>query len=207
MTFAELSLLLHLQPDGVILLEGRRTISPEDALLATGTASLLAKRFPRARFRSGNATGSDEAFSKGIAQVDPSRLQVVAPYHGHRMKFRYEGAHYSSPVEMSILQDEEVAYRTIAATPKNRRLIEGRSGAGPLAAKARYLIRDTMKVTGHSAEFPAPVCALFYVRLDDPMEGGTGHTIRVCQQEAVPYAFQDSWRLWVGEANQLPLEA
>jgi hypothetical protein len=201
MTFAELSRLLNLQPHGVILLEGRRTISPEDASLAMGTASFLAERFPRARFRSGNATGSDEAFSEGIARVDPSRLQVVAPYHGHRMKFRYDGAQYSSPEEMSILQDEEVAYRTIQATPKNRRLIEGRSGAGPLAAKARYLIRDTMKVTGHSTEFPAPVCALFYVHLDDPMDGGTGHTIRVCEQEGIPYFFQDIWRTWVEEAK------
>lgn len=40
-----------------------------------------------------------------------------------------------------------------------------------------------MKVVGHSDEFPKPLCALFYVDPDDPMAGGTGHTIRVCRQE------------------------
>jgi hypothetical protein len=53
-----------------------------------------------------------------------------------------------------------------------------------------------MKVIGHCDAFPKPICALFYVDLEDPLAGGTGHTIRVCQQEGVPYAFQDSWTLW-----------
>ncbi len=35
--------------------------------------------------------------------------------------------------------------------------------------------------------------------LDDPMAGGTGHTIRVCAQEGVPSAFQDSWQNWIDE--------
>ena len=43
-----------------------------------------------------------------------------------------------------------------------------------------------MKVTGHSEQFPKPICGLFYVDLEDPMAGGTGHTIRVCRQERVP---------------------
>ena len=95
------------------------------------------------------------------------------------------------------MQEDEVAYKTINATPKNRGLIEKRSAKGRLAAKAAYLIRDTMKVIGHSETFTKPLCALFYVKLDDPMEGGTGHTIRVCIQEGVPVAFQDSWKLWI----------
>lgn len=97
---------------------------------------------------------------------------------------------------MSTVQDDEVAYKTITATPKNKGLIEKRSEKGRLAAKAAYLIRDTMKVVGHSGTFKKPLCALFYVNLDDPMEGGTGHTIRVCHQEEVPVAFQDSWAQW-----------
>lgn len=28
------------------------------------------------------------------------------------------------------------------------------------------------------------------------LAGGTGHTLRVCQQEGVPVAFQDSWMEW-----------
>jgi hypothetical protein len=100
---------------------------------------------------------------------------------------------------MSKVQEDEVAYKTINATPKNKGLIEKRSAMGRLAAKAAYLIRDTMKVVGHSEALGKPLCALFYVRLDDPMEGGTGHTIQVCQQEGVPIAFQDSWAQWTEE--------
>lgn len=31
------------------------------------------------------------------------------------------------------------------------------------------------------------------------MEGGTGHTIRVCQQKQVPFVFQDAWQGWKEE--------
>jgi len=31
------------------------------------------------------------------------------------------------------------------------------------------------------------------------MAGGTGHTLRVCEMEAIPYAFQNSWTSWLTE--------
>jgi hypothetical protein len=34
---------------------------------------------------------------------------------------------------------------------------------------------------------------VLYVDLSDPEAGGTGHTIRVCRQQGIPVAFQDSW--------------
>ena len=97
---------------------------------------------------------------------------------------------------LSSVQEDEVAYKTAKASPKNKGLIEKRAKKGALAAKAVYLIRDTMKVTGYSELFPKPACALFYVDLNDPFADGTGQTIRVCQQEGVPYVFQDSWQQW-----------
>jgi hypothetical protein len=197
MTFSDFNRLVSDQPHGVVLLEGRRSIPREDYEQATALARHLATRFPHLRFRSGNAEGSDEAFSEGVAQVDAARLQIVAPYETHRKTVRYSRALYDSPASMSKAQEDEVAYKTINATPKNKGLIEKRSARGRLAAKAAYLIRDTMKVIGHSDTFTRPLCALFYVKLDDPMEGGTGHTIRVCHQEGVPVAFQDSWKLWL----------
>jgi hypothetical protein len=200
MTFSEFKQLIASQPDGVVLLEGRRSISPEDYERARILARQLALQFPRLRFRSGNAEGSDQAFSEGVAEVDASRLQVVAPYATHRKAARYADALYDSPASMSKVQLDEVAYKTINATPGNVRLIEKRDTQGRLAAKAAYLIRDTMKVVGHSEAFAKPVCALFYVRPEEPMEGGTGHTIRVCQQEGVPVAYQDSWSEWIGES-------
>jgi len=199
MTLSEFTTIVQSQPDGVVLLEGRRAIPASDYMNATRLARSLALRFPRLRFRSGNAEGSDQAFSEGVAQVDASRLQVVAPYASHRKSVRYTDAIYDSPNSLSRVQEDELAYKTIKATPKNRGLIDKRATKGPLAAKAAYLIRDTMKVTGHSEDFTKPICALFYVDIDDPMAGGTGHTIRVCKQEGVLVAFQDSWIGWIEE--------
>jgi hypothetical protein len=199
MTFSEFTALVSNAPDGVILLEGRRAIPAETAAKAEAVARLLARHFPQLRFRSGNAEGSDEAFTRGIASVDPTRLQIVAPYASHRKSARHPDATYDSPDSLSSAQEAAIAYKTSAASPKNQNLIAKRKQNGPLAAKAAYLIRDTMKVTGHSEEFPKPVCALFYVNMDDPLAGGTGHTIRVCQQEGVPYAFQDCWSQWPTE--------
>jgi hypothetical protein len=72
-----------------------------------------------------------------------------------------------------------------------------------LRAKANYLIRDTTKVTGIPDAGYAPASfGIFYANLDDPMKGGTGHTIRVCQQQAVPVALQDSWMQWIEESNR-----
>ena len=196
MTFAEFTAIVETQPDSVVLLEGRRVIPPHDAELATRIGTILARRFPRLRFRSGNAEGADQAFSEGVAQVDAGRLQIVAPYASHRKSTRYAEAAYESPETLSRVQEEEVAYKTATASPKNKGLVAKRDRKGALGAKASYLMRDTMKVTGHSEKFPKPICALFFVDLLDPMDGGTGHTIRVCQQEGVPCAFQDSWGKW-----------
>jgi hypothetical protein len=201
MTLAEFTTIVQATPEAVVLLEGRRSIPYHDAALATHTARMLMERFPNLRFRSGNAEGTDQAFSEGVAQVAPWRLQVIAPYAAHRKSARYPAAVYDSPESLSNAQDDDVAYKTAMASPKNKGLIEKRDKKGMLAAKAAYLIRDTMKVTGHSEMFPKPVCALFYVDLNDSFAGGTGHTIRVCQQEGVPFAFQDSWQQWFPNEN------
>jgi hypothetical protein len=196
MTLTEFTAIVQATPEPVVLLEGRRSIPDHDAALASHTAGMLVKRFPELRFRSGNAQGTDQAFSEGIAQLAPWRLQIVAPYAGHRKNARHAQALYDSPESLSSVQEEVLACKTAAASPKNKGLIDKRGKKGALAAKAAYLIRDTMKVTGHSALFPKPVCALFFVDLNDPFAGGTGHTIRVCQQEGVPFALQDSWMMW-----------
>jgi hypothetical protein len=186
----------HVTASPVVLLEGRRVIPPDDASKARGFAARLAREFVCLRFRSGNAEGSDEAFSAGVAEVDASRLQVIAPYATHRQKVRYADAVYSSPESLSTVQETAITEATVAATPRNANVVYKRTGSPRLAAKASYLIRDTMKVIGYSEEFGPPVCGLFYVDLSDPEAGGTGHTIRVCRQHGIPVSFQDSWMDW-----------
>ncbi len=199
MTFSQFVELVTRTPDGAVLLEGRRAIPASSATRAERLARSLALRFPLLRFRSGNAEGADDAFSRGVAANDPGRLQIVAPYASHRMSLRHPGARYDSPESLSVPQEAAMIHRTATASPKNRGLLAQHRRKGPLAAKAAYLIRDTMKVTGHSEVFQRPICALFYVSLEDPEAGGTGHTIRVCRLEEVPVAFQDSWEQWPTE--------
>ena len=196
-TSNDLEALIKSNPNGIVLLEGRRNIPNEFAAKAESLARSLALKYPNLRFRSGNANGTDEAFSKGVASVDPSRLHVVAPYASHRKKFRYAGAVYDSPETLTQVEEDTVAYKTSAASPKAKGLVSSLGKKGAAGAKAAYLIRDTMKVTGYSADFQKPICALFYVDPSDPLAGGTGHTIRVCQQEGVPFAFQESWAEWL----------
>jgi hypothetical protein len=196
-SFADFLAIVEACPNGVVLLEGRRNIPNEFAIRAESMGRQLASKFPTLRFRSGNATGTDEAFSAGIASLDAARLHIVAPYASHRKKYRYAEATYDSPDTLTQVEEDAVAYKTNAASPKAKGLVANRGKKGPLGAKAAYLIRDTLKVTGHSGNFPKPICALFFVDLDDPLAGGTGHTLRVCQQENVPFAFQDAWTNWL----------
>jgi hypothetical protein len=71
-------------------------------LRADAFARELATRFPGLQFRSGNAEGSAEAFSRGIAAVDARRFQVVAPYASHRKSIRYTDALYDSTESLSL---------------------------------------------------------------------------------------------------------
>ncbi|NTX00101.1 MAG: hypothetical protein HGB35_09305 [Geobacteraceae bacterium] len=196
LTFETLASLINAVDNPVILHEGRRSIPVDAYEQASAVARFLAATFPKVRFRSGNATGSDEAFSKGVAAVDPARLQVVAPYRSHRNNARFDGASYQYPDVLSLGQKEHIVAKTIFASPKYSALMGLLDKTGSLAAKADYLIRDTMKVVGFSEEFPKVTAALFYVDPCYPMSGGTGHTIRVCQKEGVLMVFQHEWAKW-----------
>jgi hypothetical protein len=198
-TLSDLDRIIHSSPTPVILLEGRREIPPEFALRARDTGRFLAARFPRATFRSGNASGSDEAFSAGVAEVDPTRLHIVTPSPNHRMRARLAGAVFDSLTDLSEAQRLLLAEASIAATPANRGLIRAwlNRPTGPLSAKAAYLIRDTLKVLGLPGRIPPATAALFYVDPADPEAGGTGHTIRVCGIAGVPVGFQLHWGEWI----------
>ncbi|MGD9417372.1 MAG: hypothetical protein Q7R22_000405 [Verrucomicrobiota bacterium JB025] len=196
MTFAEFTALITSVPDPVILIEGRRTITPEHAESASLLAAMLAHRFPILKFRSGNASGADEAFTAGVLKIAPERLQIIAPYASHRKKQRHPLAHYDSPESLSLEALENIQAITIAATPANKGLMKWYQRGGRLAAQAAYLIRDTMKVAGLSDQFSQPAAALFFVDPANPEAGGTGHTIRVCRTFGVPVVFQNHWSTW-----------
>jgi len=61
---------------------------------------------------------------------------------------------------------------------------------------AGYIIRNTIKVIGTKEIKPANF-GIFYNDLSNPMDGGTGHTMRVCLKNKVPLIDQRVWFDWV----------
>lgn len=192
MTFADFASLVNEKEAPVLLLEGTRALPDEDAGHLETFAAKLAREFPNAIFRSGNATGSDAAWARGVAKVAAARLELVLPYNSHRRAQRPIGARVLALEH--IEEHEEVIRETLAASPQLNSLAKRRDQASK--AKFSYLLRDTLKILGAPQLGFAPVTAgLFYtVNL---VKGGTAHTIRVCQLQQVPAFTQEVWRDWL----------
>ncbi|MCC5917951.1 MAG: hypothetical protein JJU02_11565, partial [Cryomorphaceae bacterium] len=71
-------------PGSIVLLEGKRKVAAGDQVRLVELGKLLAAQTQHVVFRSGNAAGSDQFFSEGVAAVDKTRLEVITPYAGHR---------------------------------------------------------------------------------------------------------------------------
>ncbi|MBL0065503.1 MAG: hypothetical protein IPP38_10940 [Bacteroidetes bacterium] len=100
-----------------------------------------------------------------------------------------------------------LVYRTKQATPANARLIDRfvQREKGQAYAKSLYLLRDTLKVTGSAEQGLAPASlGIFYVdrSREGGRGGGTGHTLRVCEQAGVPVILQEEWMQWLREIVQ-----
>lgn len=196
MTINEFIQFINEQESPVILLEGTRDVPEKDQEHLTALGALLARELPHAIFRSGNADGSDTLFARGVESVDPTRMQLVTPTAGHRKKNRHPENPVAPLSDISAVHEESVAYHTNAATPQNARIIDKRNEVPQLKAKARYLMRDTLKVLGDAENGLGPATAAIFYTKPDPMSGGTGHTIRVCHDRAVPVFLQAEWWGW-----------
>ena len=181
----------------VILLAGSRKVPAAHQEKLVMLASFLANEFPQATFRSGNADGSDALFARGVNAVDPSRMQLITPTKGHRKAHRHP-VNYVIPLDtVSAVYEETLAHHTNTATPGNARIIDKRNEIPQLKSKARYLLRDTLMVLGDSQNGLAPATAGVFFTPSDSISGGTGHTIRVCQQHHVPVFLLKDWYQWL----------
>ena len=197
MNYSDFEKLVHDNERPVILIEGTRALPAEDREKLVSLAAALAKDFREAIFRTGNAEGSDEAFAEGVNSVDPARLQYVLPYPGHRKKKIPSTSYQFAGSEVSRVAEKHAVYVTNESSPKYATMLEKRDTVPSLKSKSQYIIRDTLKVTGADEEGLAPATVgIFHVNAADPMQGGTGHTIRVCQNQGVPTVFQDEWMNW-----------
>ena len=178
----------------VVLLEGTRSLGRESEPFVEAFAAQLAANFPSAIFRSGNAPGSDQAFARGVASVDVARLEIVVPYTRHRLTERPDGARVLSLDDIG--DDAELDRLSLAASPIYEKLFASRA-INASAAKVKYLLRDTLKITGDSATDFAPATAgLFWVNPLKPNQGGTAHTMRVGQKMKLPMWTQEKWEKW-----------
>ncbi len=194
---AQLQPLLASTTTPVILLEGTRQLPAEKRQALADVGQRLAKAFPRAVFRSGNATGTDEAFAAGVATVPGSKLQLVLPTPGMGRSRRPVSATCLALDDLPLEERHHLARESFAASPENHRLFDlylrGHSG-NPAYAKAQYLVRDALKVFGSPALKLAPATvALFFINNIGPTSGGTAHTIRLCERHEVLVFTQRDW--------------
>ncbi len=182
----------------VVLLEGKRTVAEEDKPKLETLGRLLATCMKRACFRSGNADGADLYFSKGVAAVDATRLQVITPYTGHRKKanLSYETI---SLDDITLAAESEIVYQS-KGNKKTEKLIDQyvSGDKNQFSIKAAYIIRDTIKAIGTENIKPATV-GIFYDDLANPLSGGTGHTMNVCEQNGIEVLDQRVWFGWLDE--------
>lgn len=181
----------------VILLEGKRNVLEEDKIKLINFAENLAKAFPEAIFRSGNADGSDFLFIQGIKKLVNTRIELVVPYKGHKRK------NIPPNAGEIALNDLDFTKETYFVT-LTKQLLSARSGElidkyiddnkqiTKATGKASYLLRDTVKVVGVN-EFAPANFGIFYDDLQNPESGGTGFTMLVCRTLNVPYIKQDKY--------------
>ena len=184
----------------VVLLEGIRALPEEDRAKVVAAGRELAEQMPGVLFRSGNAEGTDTAFAEGVTAVDPARMQYVGTHAGMGKKRRHPDAPVFSLTDVTNVADSEISRVTGEASPEYASLVAAykkSGGKGRLAARASYLLRDTLKVVGCTEAGLAPAtAALFYVNEEEPLAGGTGHTIRVCRLCGVKVVMQREWTSW-----------
>lgn len=180
----------------VILLEGKRAVLPQDEAAVQEIGRLLAATMQLARFRSGNAPGSDALFAAGVSAVDAARMEVIVPYSGHR-KASSKGYLIHALDELDLAAEPEVVYHSRQHRNAEKfvdRYVDGARDGN--AMKAAYIIRDTVKVTGATGIAPATF-GIFYDDLAKPGTGGTGHTMSVCREAGVPLIDQRVWMKWL----------
>lgn len=183
----------------VVLLDGKRTVREEDQPLLEAIGEKLARMSTCILFRSGNAPGADFHFSKGVIRIDPRRLAVIKPFAAHRTAAALTSRQRSLD---NIDSDDEESILTLSRiNKKDAGLIDydRSSKSGVLAPKTRYILRDTLKVTGAGDLIKKASFALFYDDHENPESGETGRTMMVCRKCGVPFVDQSVWMKWLGE--------
>lgn len=187
----------------IVLIEGKRDVPEEDRDKLIALGRLIASRTEKMIFRSGNAEGSDQFFSEGVASVDSNRLQAITPYSGHRSKENL--AEYTiSMDDIELAQEDKVLEQSKIHKGIARMIDPYLKGVrNKITQWVPYIIRDTVKVIGAKNIKPAAF-AIFYDDLKHPKKKGTGHTMKVCDANNIPYIDQSEWFDWIKQSISKP---
>lgn len=198
MNFNEFKNLMCSIDEPVVLLEGSRGVKDEHSEKLVEFAARLARIFPTAVFRSGDAIGSDSAFAEGVNQINAAQLQLVLP-NDRKAKTQNQETRVSLE-QLPPREKSKLIELTKRATPINKSLIEfyEKGLDGRARYQAQYLIRDTLKVVGSKKfKLRSATIGCFYLNSTKATGGGTGHTIRVCEKLNVPTVTQGDWFQWL----------
>ena len=197
MTFEEFRELYD-KPGSIVLLEGKRNVLEIDKEKLTILGKVLTEQTKNITFRSGNADGADYYFSHGVSLIEKKRLQVIVPFSGHR-KNKIQTYEIVSLDDIKLVEEPEIIYQS-KKNKKTEKLIDPfvAGDKNRFTLKAAYIIRDTIKVLGTSKIKPATF-GIFYDDLENPMSGGTGHTMNVCKNNAIPFINQAVWFNWLSK--------
>jgi len=184
-------------PGSIVLLLGKRVIPTIDQEKLVRLGELLARSSMYTTFRSGNAPGADYLFSSGVSGVEPKRLEVLVPYTGHRKTLNMAYLNRSLD-DLDLTKEPEVVYQS-RANRKTSKLVDSYilGNRDNYSMKASFIIRDTLMVIGSNSGIAPATIGLFYDDLDQPMQGGTGHTMKVCESNNIPYFNQEIWFNWI----------
>lgn len=184
----------------VVLLEGKRDVKESDKISLINFGRLLADMTRNIVFRSGNADGADFYFTKGVYEIASERIQIITPYKGHKNQKNL--GYDIIDIDDINLAEEPLLIRQTIEVSKGKNIINkylnGEKDRN--SVKAPYLLRDTAKVLGVGHFTPANF-AFFYDDLENPKKGGTGHTMKICEMNGVPFLTQETWLSWLNKKS------
>ena len=196
MTFQEF-LTTYDHPGSIVLLLGKRVVPEADQEKLVMLGGILAKKSKHMVFRSGNAPGADYLFSSGVTRIEPTRLEVFVPFTDHRKTLNMACLTRSLD-DLNLAEEPEVVYQS-KANKKTSKLVDSYTlgKRDSYSMKASFIIRDTLMVIGSNSGIPPATVGLFYDDLDKQLQGGTGHTIKVCESNNIRYFDQSTWFNWI----------
>lgn len=190
---------LYDKEGSIILLEGKRKVADDDKEKLIELGKLIVSNTRYMTFRSGNASGADELFFKGASIFARKRVENIIPYIDFNKRintFKFTTLeHLDLSKEVNIIEKSKENKKMIKLIDQ---YLSG--NINRLTLKASFIIRDTIKVTGTEHQInniSKATFGLFYDDLENPKSGGTGHTMKVCELENVPYITQTTWFNWL----------